>query len=612
MNKFGYRKGIIAGIIVCVCVIYIIRLFVYQVVDDQFKQMADNNSQRIETVYPARGLIYDRNHKLLVDNQAAYDLMIIPRQVKEFDTTDLISILGISKEFLDRNIQKCKTYSRYKPSILVSQITGDKYAVLQEKLYRYPGFYIQTRTLRKYNVQHSADVFGYIGEVSLEQVKKDTCYEPGDYIGINGLERTYETTLRGEKGKKIVLVDNHNRVKGSFQDGKYDKEAIVGQDLETTLDIDLQEYAYQLMRNKKGGIVAIEPETGEILAKVSSPGYDPQLMVGLDRGRNYLKLEQDSLRPLFDRTTMAQYPPGSIFKTIQALIGLQTKAITTESKFSCSGGAYIGGKRFMKCHFHDSPTDLRASIQNSCNPYYVNVFRRVLELPQYENVRNAYNEWRKYVISFGLGSRLCPDFQNEVNGSIPTQAYYDRVHRTKNWHPLYIISLSIGQGELLITPIQMANIAAILANRGYYMTPHIVRPDETAPRNRIEKHTVDINKAYFKPIIEGMELVVKKGTGRNAQVDSIAIAGKTGTVQNPQGDDHSVFIAFAPVDRPKIALIVYVENGVWGSTYAAPIAGLLIEKYLKGKISDKKKELEKRMLESDLIRQTNKNRKGDE
>ena len=335
MNKFGYRKGIIAGIIVCVCVIYIIRLFVYQVVDDQFKQMADNNSQRIETVYPARGLIYDRNHKLLVDNQAAYDLMIIPRQVKEFDTTDLISILGISKEFLDRNIQKCKTYSRYKPSILVSQITGDKYAVLQEKLYRYPGFYIQTRTLRKYNVQHSADVFGYIGEVSLDQVKKDTCYEPGDYIGINGLERTYETTLRGEKGKKIVLVDNHNRVKGSFQDGKYDKEAIVGQDLETTLDIDLQEYAYQLMRNKKGGIVAIEPETGEILAKVSSPGYDPQLMVGLDRGRNYLKLEQDSLRPLFDRTTMAQYPPGSIFKTIQALIGLQTKAITTESKFSC-------------------------------------------------------------------------------------------------------------------------------------------------------------------------------------------------------------------------------------------------------------------------------------
>lgn len=602
MNKFGYRKGIISGIIIAVCVIYIFRLFSYQVVDNTYKIMADNNSQRTETQYPARGLIYDRNGKLLVDNQAAYDLMIIPRQVKVFDTLELISILDITKEFLERNIQRCKDYSTRKPSILISQITGPKYAVLQEKLYRYPGFYIQTRTLRKYNVNHSADVFGYISEVTQEQINRDSCYALGDYIGANGLERAYERHLKGTKGKKILLVDRFNRVKGSFADGEYDEEAVVGNDLHTTLDVDLQEYAYQLMHNKKGGIVAIEPSTGEILVKMSSPGYDPQLMVGLDRGKNYTKLYQDPLTPLFDRTTMAQYPPGSIFKTVQALIGLQTKAITTKTQSSCHGGAYIVGGKFMKCHNHSSPVDLVESIENSCNPYYVNVFKRILELPEYGNVRNAYNEWRKYVTSFGFGSKICPDFLNEVSGSIPTQEEYDKKLKTKKWFPSYIISLSIGQGELLITPMQMANLATILANRGYYMTPHIVRPSEELENNRIVKHEIPIDRKHYEPIIEGMKMVITKGTGRRAQVDSVTVAGKTGTVQNPHGDDHSVFIAFAPVENPKIALIVYVENGVWGSRYAAPIAGLLIEKYLKGKISDKKKALEKEMLEGNLIK----------
>ena len=601
MNKFGYRKGIISGIIIAVCAIYMFRLFSYQVIDDTYKVMADNNSQRTETQYPARGLIYDRNGKLLVDNQAAYDLMIIPRQVKQFDTLELISILGISREYLDRKIQECKDYSTWKASPLISQITGPKYAVLQEKLYRYPGFYIQTRTLRKYNVNHSADVFGYISEVTKEQIGKDTSYSRGDYVGANGLEYTYEKHLRGTKGKKILLVDRFNRVKGSFADGEYDHEAVVGEDLHTTLDIDLQEYAYQLMQNKKGGIVAIEPNTGEILVKMSSPGYDPQLMVGLDRGNNYSKLIQDPLRPLFDRTTMAQYPPGSIFKTVQALIGLQTKAITTNTRVSCHGGAPIVGGRFMKCHNHSSPVDLVQSIENSCNPYYVTVFKQILELPEYGNVRNAYNEWRKYVTSFGFGSKLCPDFTNEVSGSIPTQGYYDKVLKTQKWFPSYIISLSIGQGELLITPIQMANLATILANRGYYMTPHVVRPTDDVARH-IEKHEIPIDRKHFEPIIEGMKMVITKGTGRRAQVDSVTIAGKTGTVQNPEGDDHSVFIAFAPVENPKIALIVYVENGVWGSRYAAPIAGLLIEKYLKGKISDKKKPLEKEMFEGNLIK----------
>lgn len=601
MNKFGYRQGIIAAIIISVCVIYLLRLFTYQVVDDTYKIMADNNSQRIEIQYPARGLIYDRNGKLLVDNQASYDLMIIPRQVKSFDTVELITLFDVTREELEKRMATCRKYSPYKPSILFSQIPGEKYAYLQEKLYRYPGFYIQTRTSRKYNVNHSADVFGYISEVTPRQIEKDPYYSSGDYVGTSGLEYTYERRLRGKKGKKILLVDNKNRIKGSFRDGEYDEEAIVGQDLHTTLDIDLQDYAYKLMQNKKGGIVAIEPATGEILAKVSSPGYDPQLMVGLDRGKNYRALETDPLKPLFDRTTMAQYPPGSIFKTIQALIGLQAGVITTATTAECHGGAPIVGGRFMKCHWHDSPVTFKASIENSCNPYYVNVFRRLLENPKYKNVREAYGEWRKSVLEFGLGNRICPDFASEVPGSIPTQEYYDKVFKTKNWYSSYIISLSIGQGELLITPLQMANIATILANRGYYITPHIVRPTGDSTQAPIQKHVLPIKRQYFEDVIEGMELVITNGTGRMARVDSITMAGKTGTVQNPHGDDHSVFIAFAPVENPRIALIVYVENGVWGSRYAAPIAGLLIEKYLKGKISDNKKALEQRMFESSLV-----------
>lgn len=601
MNKFGYRKEIISWIMIGVCIIFILRLFTYQVVYDTYKIMADNNSQRIETQYPARGLIYDRNDKLLVDNQAAYDLMIIPNKTEEFDTLELLSILDISKEFLITNLQKCKKYATNKPSILISQITGDKYAVLQERLYRYPGFFVQTRTLRKYNLNHSADVFGYINEVTQNQIDKNPYYSMGDYIGTSGLERTYEKFLRGTKGKKILLVNNHNLVKGSYADGEYDEEASVGQALHTTLDIDLQEYAYKLMRNKKGGIVAIEPSTGEILVKMSSPGYDPQLMVGLERSKNYAKLSQDPLLPLFDRTTMAQYAPGSIFKTVQALIGLQMNAINPQTTCSCHGGANIGGNRFMKCHNHASPVNLLQSIENSCNPYYVNVFRRTLELPQYGSVRNAYIEWRRYVTSFGFGSKICPDFSNEKSGSIPTAEFFDKTHRTQKWHPLNIISLSIGQGELLITPIQMANMCATLANRGYYMTPHIVKPTLDSVLNPIEKYIVPIDRKNFDFVIEGMQLVIQNGTGRRSQVDSVAVAGKTGTVQNSQGAEHSVFIAFAPVENPKIALIVYVENGVWGSRFAAPIAGLLIERYLKGKISEKKIPLEREMFEGNLI-----------
>ncbi len=600
MNKFSHRKAVISGVIIVIFIIYIFQLFNLQVVDESYKLSAINNSQRIETQYPARGLIYDRNHKLLVYNQAAYDLMIIPQQMKAFDTTELISLLGINKDILLKSLAKCKRYSRYKASVLISQITDDKYACLQEKLYKYPGFYIQTRTLRKYNVAHSADVFGYIGEVNQDQIEKDSTYAMGDYIGINGLEKSYEKILRGTKGKKILLVDNHNRIKGSYKNGEYDEPAIVGGNLTTTLDIELQEYAYRLMQNKKGGIIAIEPATGEILLKVSSPGYDPQYLVGLERSENYRTLQQDPNLPLFDRTVSATYPPGSIFKTIQGLIGLEERVITPATTYDCHHGNSFNGQ-FMKCHGHASPLDLKGGIQNSCNPYFVNVFRRILENNKYASVREAYNVWRDYVLSFGLGQRICPDFMNEATGSIPSQAYYDKIFKTQNWYYTYIMSLSIGQGELLITPLQMANMVTCIANRGFYFTPHIVRPIDEVHRSTIVKHPLNIKKEYFEYIADAMEEAVKRGTARKAANDSVSVCGKTGTIQNPHGADHSAFFAFAPKYNPQIAILVYVENGQWGASYAAPIAGLLIEKYLTGKIADRKKYLEKSMLEADLI-----------
>ncbi len=599
MNKYSHRKAVISAIIICVCCIYIIRLFYMQVIDNSFQEEAIRNSQRITVQYPARGLIFDRNGKLLVENQPAYDLMVIPLQVKQFDTTELITILNIDKDILDKSLKKCYRYSPYKASILISQITADKYAILQEKLYKYPGFFMQTRTLRKYNVNHSADVFGYIGEVNQSQIDRDSTYAPGDYIGINGLEKSYEDVLRGKKGEKIMLVDNYNRIKGSYKNGEYDKPAIVGGNITTTLDIDLQEYAYHLMRNKKGGIIAIEPQTGEILLKVSSPGYNPQLMIGLERGRNYKKLYEDPNLPLFDRTISATYPPGSIFKTVVGLIGLEEGAIVPETRYECHHGNYFNGQ-LMKCHGHESPVDLKGGIKNSCNPYFVNVFRRTLESNRYANVREAYGKWREYVMSFGVGQKLCPDFYNEKTGDIPTQQAYDKQFRTQSWYYTYFRSLAIGQGELVLTPMQMANIVTSIANRGHYITPHIVRRSEEE-YIQLNKHEIPIQKKHFNVIIDAMEEAVKSGTGRIAAVDSVSVCGKTGTIQNPHGKDHSAFFAFAPKENPKIAILVYVENGIWGATYAAPIAGLLMDKYLNGKIPERKKALETRMLEADLI-----------
>ncbi|MDE7073662.1 MAG: penicillin-binding protein 2, partial [Odoribacter sp.] len=393
----------------------------------------------------------------------------------------------------------------------------------------------------------------------------------------------------------------YNRVKGSYKDGEYDKPAIVGQNLTTTLDIDLQEYAYRLMKNKRGAIVAIEPSTGEILLKVSSPGYDPQLMIGLERGKNYRQLSSDPNKPLFDRTVSGAYPPGSTFKTLQALYALHTGVITPATHFECYGiyKTNIGGIR-MGCHNHDSPLNLYEAIQQSCNPYFVNVWRRILENGKYKNVRDSYSQWRDFVCSFGLGSPICPDFSNEISGSVPTPERYDRQLKTSDWRWSYIMSLSIGQGEVEMTPLQIANMACVIANRGYYVTPHIVRPFENGA-NGVKKYTVDVSRSNFEHIVEGMAMAATGGTARGARIDSVEICGKTGTAQNPHGEDHSIFMAFAPRENPRIVISIYIENGGFGAQYAVPIGGLIMEKYLKGEISPRKKALEQRMLNANLI-----------
>ncbi|WP_372754258.1 penicillin-binding protein 2 [Labilibaculum sp.] len=606
MNNFSNRKYIIGGIFILLVLIFIVRLFNLQIVDDTYKLSAENNSQRQVTQYPARGLIYDRNGKLLVYNQAAYDLMVIPRQLHAFDTLDFCKLLGIEKNDLIDGIKKAKHYSYRRASIFLKQLSSERYAVLQEKLYKYPGFFVQTRTLRKYPYKSAAHTLGYLREVTNQEIKSDPYFRQGDYIGKSGIERTYEKELRGEKGVKMFWVDVYNRIKGSFRDGKFDKKAVSGKNLVSSLDIDLQQYGELLMQNKKGGIVAIEPKTGEILAKISSPGYDPEMFVGRAMNKNYqMMVQNDTLKPLFDRTMLALYPPGSIFKLVNALIGLQEEVINPSTRFECYNGYHVGNFT-MGCHSHESPLDLRHAIQHSCNSYFANEFRAILESPKFGSVQNGYVQWRKDVTSFGFGDKLGVDLPNEKTGSIPTNEYYQNKYREK-WRSLNIISVAIGQGELQITPMQMANMVAAIANRGYYYLPHIIKSigDELTPAEKYqEKHYTNVDSSHFIPVIDGMEMVVSGGagsTGTLAAIKDIRVCGKTGTVENSDEADHSVFVAFAPREDPKIAIVVYVENGVWGSRYGAPISGLMIEKYLKGEIAENKKWLEKRMLDSDLI-----------
>lgn len=596
MNRLEERKFIILGIFIVIAVIYLIRLFYIQVIDDKYKLDANNNVLRYNTEYPSRGLVYDRNGKLLVYNEAAYDLMVIPRQAKGVDSIELCKFLGITPEVYSERLRQAKAYSKFKPSVFDKQFSPAAYAAIQEKMYKFPGFFFQKRTLRYYPQITAAHMLGYVGEVDEKIISKNPYYKMGDYIGISGIEKSYEEVLRGKKGVKIVMVDVHNRTKGSFQDGLYDTAAVGGLNVISSIDAELQLYGEKLLQNKRGSIVAIEPSTGEILTLISSPAYDPNLLVGRERAKNYGKLAKDTLKPLFNRAIMASYPPGSTFKMAVALVAMQEGVLNSESRLPCS--FTVGGKS-VHCHPHPSPANVTTSIQYSCNPFYCRAF--VNTVGKYKTAAEGYQVWKDHMNSFGFGVKLNTDVANELKGFIPAVEYFDRYHGKGRWKGVSIYSLGIGQGEVGVTPLQMANYAAILANRGYYYIPHLVKGIENGDIDERfkQRHYTTVDAKHFMPVVEAMHLVVEAGTARGGKIPGIPFCGKTGTAQNPHGKDHSIFIAFAPKDDPKIAIAVYVENAGFGATYGVPIASLMIEKYLTDTI--KRPELEKRMIETNLL-----------
>ena len=605
MNSFSKRKYIIILIFTSVSLVFIVRLFGLQILDTTYKHSATTNILREVVEYPSRGLIYDRNGKLLVFNKAAYDLLVTPRELSSFDTLQLCSTLDVPVNEFIQELNKAKQYSRYKPSVVIKQISPEQYALIQEKIYKYPGFYFQSRTLRGYTYNSASHLLGYVGEVNNADLKNDPYYKSGDYIGVTGVEYAYEQQLRGDKGARFYLVDVHNRVKGPYKGSADDKIPVRGNDLITTIDITLQNYCEELMQNKAGSIVAIEPKTGEILALLSTPGYAPDYMVGRNRTNHFPLLLTDTLKPLYNRALQAQYPPGSTFKLVNALIGLHEKVINTNTRFMCAHGYHVGSFS-QGCH-HDHEFTLTPSIAQSCNAYYANTFRRILEAPQFDNVKQGYERWREHVVSFGFSKKLCTEFSQEVSGFIPESDYYQkRVFPTSRWRALPLISLAIGQGEIQMTPIQMANLSAILANRGYYYLPHVVKSinQESSNENFKTRNYTSIDTSYFELILDGMENTMSyehSGTAAFSRIPGIPYCGKTATIQNPHGADHSGFIAFAPRDNPQIALVVYVENGIWGSRYAAPISSLIIEKYINNEIQPSRKDIEKRMMETNLL-----------
>jgi len=588
------RKYLIAGIIIFFIFIYTIRLFIIQVWDDKYQLIALNNSQRHVTQYPSRGLIYDRNGKLLVSNKVAYDLMIIPKQVSSFDTLLFIRLLKIDKAYLLKHFEKSKQYSRYKPSVFLKQISAKQYATFQEKMYKFSGFYVQNRTLRYYNKSIAAHLLGYVGEANNRMLKRDSYYESGDYIGISGIEKIYEKRLRGEKGEKIFLVDVHNRIKESFANGEYDTPSKVGENLTLSIDADLQEYGEKLMQGKIGSIVAIEPSTGEILAILSSPSYNPNLLVGRSRSKNYTRLSKNKHKPLFNRAVSAQYPPGSVFKIANALIALQADLINENANFICN-------KSLLGCHNHPPNNGVEKAIQYSCNPYFYQVYKRIIQ--QNINKKSIFKDsriglefWQKSMFKFGFGKKIETDLSNIRSGKIPSVTYYDKIYGKNRWAFSTIYSNAIGQGEVMTVPLQIANFAATLANRGYYRVPHLLKNSDSLLFKK--KQQTNIDKHWYDIVIQGMYNVVNAahGTAGRARIDSIVVCGKTGTVQNPHGKDHSVFMAFAPRENPKIAIAVYVENSGFGGTWAAPITALMIEKYINREISEKNKKYKEKII----------------
>ena len=604
--RLAKRKYVIAGFIITIVIIYLFRLFSLQVSDDKYKLNAESNAFLKKTIYPARGLMYDRNGKLLVFNQPAYDVMLIPKDVHNLDTVAFCNLLNISRlQFEElwsemKNPRKNPGYSSYTPQKLISHISTEDYGRLQEKLYLFPGFYIQTRTIRKYNYPSGANILGNIREVSAEDVKRDSYYRRGDYTGDLGVEKSYEDALRGKKGMEILMRDALGRIKGKYDDGSQDIPPESGSNLTLAIDIDLQQYGEGLMKDKIGAIVAIEPSTGEILALVTAPNYDPSLLVGKDRGKNYAQLVLDPLKPLYDRSIQGAYPPGSTFKPTQGLIFLQEGVINENTAYPCYHG-YINGLR-VGCHGHGSPLPLKPALQTSCNAYFCWGFKHMID-KKGSSPHIQLGKWKDYLVDMGYGYRLGVDLPHESRGFIPNAEFYSKSFRGPNWSANSVISVSIGQGEVLATPLQIANLCATIANRGHFFTPHIVKEiaDSMIDKKFKELRGPKIDKTYYEVIADGMRMAVTGGTCRLANLKDIEVCGKTGTAQNPHGKDHSVFMGFAPYKDPKIAVAVYVENAGFGATYGVPIGSLIIEKYLNGEISPERKYLEDRMLTSNTI-----------
>lgn len=609
------RRFVIGGLFLAILLIYVLRLFYLQVVEEKYKVMANDNAFLTRTMYPARGQIFDRNGKLLVTNEPAYDLVVTMRSVKNLDTLDFCKTLNITKEIFDQRMREIKDrsknpgYSSYTQQTFATQLSGQDYGALQTRLYKYEGFDIRPRTIRQYKIAIAPHILGNIREVNLKDMQRDEYYQRGDYTGDLGVEKSYESYLRGVKGKQILLRDAHGRIKGHFEDGKYDSAPVPGRDLTLSIDADLQAYAESLMVNKIGAVVAIQPSTGEILAMVSSPTFDPRLLTGRQRGKNYKALTANPYKPLFDRAVSASYPPGSTFKPTQGLIGLHDGAITPQTLLNCNGGFRMGNFR-MGCHDGVASWTIVPAIATSCNGYFGWCLVNILNNKKYKNIQESFTAWKDYMVSMGYGYKLGVDIPGETRGFIPNAAYYNKGFRTDKWKPINVISISIGQGEILATPLQIANLAATIANRGHYYVPHVIHAiqDTIVPDTfKIQQRTL-IDPKWYDWIVDGMRMAAVSGTVRrtgNMDEEGIILCGKTGTAQNPHGTDHSVFMGFAPKDNPEIAICCYVENGGFGATYGVPIGTLVIEKYLNGQISPRRKYLEESMLHGSTMSNMN-------
>ncbi len=606
--KLNRENKLLIGLCTAAAIL-IAKLFSIQILDDKYKLSAENNTMVYTTIYPTRGIIHDRNGNILVGNKVAYDLMVTPKEVEEFDTLALCNVLDITPEFVKEKMDEFHKNRRrigWQSVVMMKQIPPETYMKFAEVAYKFPGFRGQARSIREYPFNAGGNLLGYVSEVNASYIERHPDeYKAGDYAGMTGIEAAREKELRGKKGYNIWLRNSRNKIESRYRDGELDVEAVPGDDITTTIDAELQHYGQMLMNRKVGSLVAIEPSTGEILTLVSSPGIDVDQLANI--GQHYKSISTDPYKPMFNRAVQASYPPGSVFKLVNGLIGLEEGVFTPNTQYPCSMGYHFGRNK-LGCHAHKSPLNFEESIMMSCNAYYCYVLRALLENPKYDSIDEAMDKWNEYVKSFGFGQKLGSDFPSELGGNIPNSKYYNRVYNKGGWKATTVISLSIGQGEIGCTPLHLANLCATIANRGFYYTPHIIKDSENVtidPKYKEKNYTM-VDTTHFHKVIGGMYRAVNSGYGSGgtasvAAVEGLDICGKTGTAQNPHGNDHSVFICFAPKDNPKIAVAAYVENGGFGATWAAPIASLLAEKYLNGEISQSRKPLEERMLNGDLL-----------